>query len=309
MSTIRCHLDDYISTRRAFGFKLQRDERILTAFVSCLEAQGATTVTTERAVAWATDTKDSMNWRADRLDAVRRFARYLQVFDANTEVPPAGLLPRCSHRAVPHIYTDAEVAALLAATETLRTRIARATYATLIGLLFVSGMRAGEAIRLDRGDVDCEHGLLTVRNTKFGKSREVGLHATTVAALASYSQRRDTLIPHPHSPSFFVSQVGTRLLHTDVNRTYRHLLRVAALDPASSGHRPRLHDFRHAFAVRTVLDWYRANLDVASRLPLLATYLGHVDPVSTYWYLSATPELLAFVAQKLQGTPIGGEPL
>jgi integrase/recombinase XerD len=307
MSVVRQCLEDYLAARRALGFKVERQECLLTAFVRFLESTGATAVTTELAVSWATDTKESVNWRADRLDAARQFARYLQAIDPNTEVPPAGLLPRASRRATPHIYTDTEVAALLEATRTLRTRIARATYPTLISLLFVTGMRPGEAIRLDRTDINWEHGLLTVRDTKFGKFREVALHATTVAALASYSRQRDALIPHPSSPSFFVSQVGTRLIHNDVDRTYRSLVRAAALDGTPS-RRLRLHDFRHTFAVRTVLDWYRAGLDVGPRLPLLSTYLGHVDPISTYWYLSATPELLSLAAQRLQRTLEGGDP-
>jgi integrase/recombinase XerD len=307
MSALRQCLEDYLAARRALGFRLQRQECLLRSFVGFLESEGATTVTTELAVAWATDTKDSVNSRADRLGTTRPFARYLQAIDPKTEIPSNALLPRISHRVTPHIYTDAEVAALLKATRTLHTRITRATYATLIGLLFVTGMRPGEAIGLDRADVDWDHALLTVRDGKFGKFREVALHTTTIAALASYSRQRDALIPHPKSPSFFVSQTGTRLIPTAVDRTYRNLLRVTALD-GTSPRRPRLHDFRHTFAVRTVLDWYRAGLDVGPRLPLLSTYLGHVDPSSTYWYLSATPELLSLAAQRLQGALEGGEP-
>lgn len=306
MSAIRQYLRDYLAARRALGFKLERQEYLLRSFVRFLESKGAATVTTELAVAWATDTKESVSWRADRLGTIRPFARYLQAVDPKTEVPPTVLLPRVSHRATPHIYTDTEVAALLKATRALHTRLARTTYATLIGLLFVTGMRPGEAVGLDQTDVDWDHALLTVRDGKFGKLREVALHATTIAALASYSRLRDALIPHRNSPSFFVSQAGTRLIHTTVNCTYRNLVRAAALE-GTCHRRPRLHDFRHTFAVRTVLDWYRAGLDVGPRLPLLSTYLGHVDPGSTYWYLSATPELLSLAAQRLQRAQEGGE--
>jgi len=306
MSGLGQCLEDYLAVRRAVGFKLVRESYLLADFIGFMEREGATIVTTQLAIAWATQTKESMNWRADRLDAVRGFARYLQVFDPNTEVPPAGLLPRCSSRAMPYIYDDAEVAALLAAAQTIRSRLGRCTYATLIGLLAVTGMRVGEAIRLDRDDVDWEHAVLTVRTTKFGKSREVALHATAVAALAAYSRRRDELIPCRTSPSFFASQAGTRLQHSNVNHTYRYLVRAAGLQPASPRCRPRLHDFRHTFAVRTVLDWYRDGGDVAARLPLLSTYLGHVDPISTYWYLSGTPELLALASQRMQNRFGGG---
>lgn len=306
MSILRQCLDDYLSVRRSVGFKLVREAYLLANFIRFLEREGAATVTTQFAIAWATQTKESINWRADRLDAVCGFARYLQAIDPSTEVPPPGLLPRCNRRALPYIYDDTEVSALMAAAQTLRPRIGRCTYATLIGLLAVTGMRAGEAIRLDREDVDCEHAVLIVRSTKFGKSREVALHATTVAALVAYGRRRDELIPRPSNPSFFVSQAGTRLLHTDVNRTYRYLVRAAGLQRVLPRCRPHLHDFRHTFAVRTVLDWYRDGGDVAARLPLLSTYLGHVDPISTYWYLSATPELLALASQRLQRGLEGG---
>ena len=263
-------------------------------------------MTTERAVAWATNTKESVTWRSARLAAVRGFARYLQAIEPRTEVPPAGLLPRCSRRARPYIYDDAEISALITAAHALRLRIGRCTYATLLGLLAVTGMRVGEAIRLDRDDVDWEHAVLTIRSTKFGKHREVALHATTAAALLAYSRRRDELLPHPRSPSFFVSRAGTRLIYNNVDHTFRHLVRCAGLPRISARRQPRLHDFRHTFAVRTLLDWYRDGLDVAARLSLLSTYLGHVDPSSTYWYLSATPELLALAAQRLQRVLGGG---
>ena len=300
MSVLHQCVEDYLSVRRSLGFKLERAAHLLPDFIGFVEREGATTVTTQLAVTWAAKTKGGMNWRADRLDVVRGFARYLQAIDPNTEVPPKGLLPRRSRRAVPYIYNDTDVCALIASAQTLGSQIGRCTYATLIGLLAVTGMRPGEAIRLDRDDVDLEHAVLTARSTKFGKSREVALHASTVATLARYSRLRDELIPRPRSPSFFVSQAGTRLIHNDVDRTYRHLVLCAALPRVSPRCRPRLHDFRHTFAVRTVVDWYREGLDVAARLPLLSTHLGHVNPTSTYWYLSATPELLALASERLQ---------
>ncbi len=300
MSLLRQGLEDYLSVRRSLGFKLERASRLLPDFIAFMEREGATTITTVLALAWATNTMESVNWRAVRLDIVRGFARYLQAVDPKTEVPPAGLLPRRNDRAMPYIYTDAEIAALMAAAQTLRPHIRPATYATLIGLLAVTGMRVGEAIHLDREDVDPEHGVLVVWSTKFGKSREVALHPSTVAALETYSLRRDEFIPHPISPSFFVSRAGTRLIRNNVEFTYSYLIRQAGIQRASRRCRPRLHDFRHTFAVRTVLDWYREGADVAARLPLLSTYLGHVDPISTYWYLSATPELLALASERLQ---------
>ena len=299
MSILRQALEDYLSVRHALGFKLEKASQLLPNFISFMEREGATTVTTELALAWATDTKESVNWRAARLNIVRGFARYLQAIDPNTEVPPTDLLPHRNDRAVPYIYTEAEITALMAATQTLRLCLQRATYATLIGLLAVTGMRVGEAIRLDRDDVDLEHRVLIVRDTKFGKSREIAVHPSTVAALEAYSRYRNELIQNPSSPSFFVSRAGARLIHHVVEHTYRFLVRQAGLHHPSPGRRPRLHDFRHTFAVRTVLDWYRDGVDVAAHFPLLSTYLGHVNPLSTYWYFSATPELLALASKRL----------
>lgn len=307
MNDLSQYLDDYLSVRRAVGFKLMRESYMLADFVAFMEHEGAVTVTTRLAVAWATQTKDSMNWRASRLDAVRGFARYLQAFDQNTEVPPAGLLPRRSSRAIPYIYDDSELAALIQATGIIRSAFRRCTYATLIGLLAVTGMRVGEAIGLDRDDVHWQQAVLTVRAGKFGKSREIVLHPTTVDALVSYGQYRDKRIRHPSSSRFFVSRSGSGLLHVNVTCTYRQLVRAAGLQGGASPRcRPRLCDFRHTFAVRTVLDWYRDGRPVEPRLPLLSTYLGHVNPVSTYWYLSATPELLGQASQRLQHGFRGG---
>ncbi|MDA8385321.1 MAG: tyrosine-type recombinase/integrase [Actinomycetota bacterium] len=300
MSILRQSLQDYLSVRRSLGFKLERVSHLLPDFVGFMERESITTLTTALALAWAMNTKGSANWQAVRLDIVRGFARFLQAIDPNTEVPSPGLLPRRTQRAVPYIYTDAEISVLMAAAQTLRLRISRATYATLIGLLAVTGMRPGEAIRLDREDVDLARGFLTIRSTKFGKSREVVLHSSTVAALEAYVRRRDELIPHPIGPTFFVSRDGTRLSHGHVDCTYRQLVRQAGLPQLPSRRPPRLHDFRHTFAVHTVIDWYRDGVDVAARLPLLSTYLGHVEPISTYWYFSATPELLALAASRLQ---------
>lgn len=306
MSVLRERLTDYILVRRAVGFKLTGASYLLDHFVGFMEREGATTVTTQLAVTWATQTTGSVSWGAARLDVVRAFARYLQVLDPDTEVPPTDFLPRSNRRARPYIYDGDEVSALMAAAQALRGRIGRYTYATLIGLLAATGMRTGEAIRLDRGDFDIEQAVLTVRGSKFGKSREVALHATTVAALLAYSRRRDELIPRTSSPCFFVSQAGTQLIATVVHKTFRHLVRCARLQRVSARCRPRLCDFRHSFAVQTLLDWYRDDLDVAARLPLLSTYLGHVNPISTYWYLTATPELLALASQRLQRASEGG---
>jgi integrase len=231
---------------------------------------------------------------------VRGFAAYLHALDPSHQLPPADLLPHAPRRATPYLYSDAEIAALMAATSSLRFPLRRATYRTLIGLLSVTGMRIGEAIGLENADVDLRHGVLTVRETKFGKTRELALHGSSVDALRGYLRLRDSVCPEPVTDAVFISGAGTRLLYCGVSLTFLKLVDRAGLRPRSVRCRPRLHDLRHAFAVRTLLDWYRDGLEVAPRLPLLSTYLGHVHPKDTYWYLEAAPELLSIAAGRLE---------
>jgi integrase/recombinase XerD len=230
---------------------------------------------------------------------VRGFARHLHAIDPAHQVPSTELLPGRSHRATPYLYADADITALMAAARSLRSPLRAATFETLVGLLAVTGLRIGEALRLDRDDVDLADGILVIRLSKFGKSREVPLHATTVEALAAYAHRRDRLCPHPVVPAFFLSTAGTRLLYCNAHLTWLELVRRAGLRPRSPHRRPRPHDLRHSFAVRTLLDWYRDGLDVRAHMPALSTYLGHVHPGHTYWYLSGAPELLNLVVARL----------
>jgi integrase/recombinase XerD len=199
-----------------------------------------------------------------------------------------------------YLYSDEDVVALMAAAETLRFPLRVLTYQTLIALVAVTGMRIGEAIRLDTDDLDFDNGVLTVRLSKFGKSRELPLHASTLDALHAYLRRRDQLHPRPTAPSLFISTAGTRLLYCSVNWTFLRLVRQAGLKPRSAACRPRLHDLRHSFAVRIVLEAYRTDANAAARLPLLSTYLGHLHPGNTYWYLSAAPELLSLAGKRLE---------
>lgn len=301
MISLHQALDDYLTMRRGLGFKLARPEKLLGQFLSYLDEAGAATVTVEHALAWARlPEHGDPSWWAYRLTVVRGFARYLHTFDPTVEVPAADLLPWRPRRATPYLYTDAEIAALINAAQTLRFPLRVATYQTLIALLSVTGLRVGEAIRLDRDDLDLTHELLVVRKSKFGKTRELPLHPTTTRALRDYLRLRDRLHPAPSAPALFISPAGTRLLYCNVHATFRQLRHRAGLQPRSASCRPRLHDLRHSFAVRTVLDAYRAETDVQARLPLLSTYLGHVDPAATYWYLTAAPELLALAGERLE---------
>ncbi len=299
MKTLTESLADYLALRRSLGYKLERAGKLLAQFVGYLDALGASRVTVEAALCWARLPGGAdISWWSHRLSVVRGFAAYLRTLDPATEVPAADLLPARSRRATPYLYSDDDIAALLAAAATLRSPLRVATVRTLIALLAVSGLRVGEAIRLDRDDFDLASGLLIVRHSKFGKSREVPLHPSAVDALRRYLGRPDR--PRPAAtPALFISVAGTRLLYCSVQWTFGRLARRAGLAARSGSCRPRLHDLRHTFAIKSVLDGYAGGVDTQARLPLLSTYLGHVDPGATYWYLSAAPELLALAGQRL----------
>lgn len=301
MSALARQLDDYLRLRRMLGHKLYDAARQLPWFVEYLDATDNDYVTTAAALAWALD----RDWPAGstvpghRMTAVRGFARYLAGIDPRTEVPPPGLVRIPRTWRAPFIYSDEDVLALMdQARHSIREPLRAATYETLLGLLATTGLRIGEALRLDRDDINASDGVLLVRRSKFGKSRQVPLQASTVDALERYQHRRRQLYPHPTTGAVFVSLHGTRVIYACVWPTFRRLCTETGVG-ADAPVTPRLHDFRHAFAVRTLLDWYRAGVQVQSRLAWLSTYLGHREPRYTYSYLSAAPELLAHAARLL----------
>ena len=304
MSGFRVAAEDYLATRRAVGFKLERAEGLLFAFVEFLDSHAASRITTELALRWATlPGQAATGWWKNRLCVARCFARHMSALDPATQVPPTDLLARLDPgggRAEPYLYSAGEVAGVLAAARSIRSRLTAATCGTLIGLLTATGIRVGEALRLDVDDVDPTRGVLVVRDSKFDRSREIPLHSSTLHALAVYTRIRDE--HHPQPGCFFISRTGGRLCYRTLNWHFDRLVRKAGLQPRSARCRPRLHDFRHSFACATLEDWYRSGVDVQARLPLLSTYLGHIDPASTYWYLSGKPELLALAAQRLEAT-------
>lgn len=298
---LRHALADYLALRRALGYRLDRPEKLLTQFLSHLESTGQDVVTVRGALEWAQMPRNGApNWWGYRLSVVRGFATYLHALDPAHEVPAADLLPQRPQRATPYLYSNADVAALIAAASSLSTPLRRATLATLIGLLAVTGMRVGEAIALDRTDIDLTTGRLLIRYGKFGKTRELWLHPTTLDALKRYRRLRDRAAPPTDTAAFLVSAAGTRLLYCNVRNTFHRLVKLAGLTPRSTSCRPRIHDLRHSFAVHAMIDAYTAGQDGQARLTLLSTWLGHVDPANTYWYLSASPELMAVAGQRLE---------
>jgi integrase len=295
------HLAGYLALRRALGYRLVRAEKLLHQFLDYLDRTGDTTVTVTAALDWARlPARSDSNWWGYRLSVVRGFATYLHALDPLHEVPAADVLPQRAHRANPYLYSDADIAALIAATAMLRIPIRRITFVTLIGLLAVTGIRIGEAIGLDRDDFDATTGTLTVRHGKFDKARLIPLHPTSTAALQQYLRQRDRLAPNTGSPALLVSTAGTRLLYCNVHWAWKQLVVRAGLRPRSRSCRPRIHDLRHSFAVRAMLDAYLAGQDGQAQLTLLSTWMGHVHPGSTYWYLSASPELMAVAGQRLE---------
>lgn len=305
MSALQATLDEYLGVRRALGAQLSKQGRLLQQFVEFATREGAHFITTELALRWATLPADVQpTWWAYRLGVVRRFAQYTSAVDPRTQVPPPDLLPYPYRRQRPYIYRDDEIRRLIDAARQLPgiTGLRSHTYATLLGLFAVTGMRTNEPLRLHRDDVDLAHSVLTVRQSKFGKSRYVPVHDSTRRALRGYATHRDRLCPNPHCRRFFLSERGTPVTEWALRWTFVKLSRQTGLRASTDSHGPRLHDFRHRFAVNALKQWYRRGLDVEGQLPRLATYLGHAHVSDTYWYLTAVPELLALAARRLERT-------
>jgi integrase/recombinase XerD len=311
MSTLIDAVKDYLSLRRRLGYKMADAGRWLPDFVSFLERQGAEHITNELALRWAMQPVGThpAHWAA-RLRAVRLFAEYHKGVDPQTEIPPQGLLPHRRNRPQPYIYKDNEIAGLIQEAKKLtsKTGLRSHTYSTLLGLLAVTGIRVGEALALNQGDVDLAQGILTIRQGKFNKTRLVPIHSSTQEVLRGYACLRDIAFPNPKILSFFLSEAGSRLEISCVYRTFVKISRRMGLRGPHDSHGPRFHDLRHSFAVRTVIEWYRAGMDVDSQMPKLSTYLGHAHVSDTYWYLSAVPELLCLAAARLGHTKGGTQP-
>jgi integrase len=302
VSALREAMGDYLAMRRAVGFKLEGPQRFLEDYVAFLEAAGEPRVTVATALEWA-GRSPSPTQPAVRLAAVRGFATYFQTIDPATEIPPTSLLPARKRRPVPHLYSPDQITALMAAARALRPELRAATAETAIGLLATTGMRVGEVLALNDADVDAERGAVTVWFSKFNKSRHVPLHASTIAALAAYVTTRRRLCSEAEPSALFVTEAGARLGYQTLRNEFiglRDHVGITGVNP------PRLTDFRHSFATSTLLGWYSDGVDVQAVLPRLSTYLGHVAPRSTYWYLTATPQLLGLAAQRLEPDAGGG---
>jgi integrase/recombinase XerD len=303
MSALRKAVQDYIEMRRSLGFKLHDTAIGLRKFVTFLEQHNASHITVALSLQWAQENSrvQPVEW-ARRLSFVRGFARHWSATDPRTEVPPEGLLPYRPARVRPYLYSEQEVRRLLQAALELASLqgLASKTYYCLLGLLSVTGLRISEALHLRYEDVDLTEGILAVRSTKFGKSRFVPIHTSTQRVLCDYAAHRARFLAGRPASFFFVSRRGTPLEPSRVRRTFYTLSQRTGLRTPGVSHGPRLHDFRHGFAVQTLIQWYRSGQDVERRLPILSTFLGHVHVSDTYWYLTSCPELMGLAVKRLE---------
>lgn len=297
-TTMSGHVADYLRLRRALGFKLEREGRWLHQFAAYLQTAGQTRLTSAVALAWAAQPAPAQsNQPAARLGVVRRFAVYLHTIDPATEVPPPGVFPARRRRPTPYLWSPAEITRLLDGARALHSPLRAVTHETLFGLLAATGMRLGEAIGLGCDDVNLHIGVVTIREAKLDRSRLVPLHPTATAALRRYTADRDRLSPNPRCGTFFLSGTGTALDRSGVGKTFRHITTTAGIRTESV--HPRIHDLRHSLAVRTLIEWHRSGLSIDEHIAALSAYLGHISPADTYWYLSASPELMQLAAQRL----------
>ncbi len=300
MSPLHTALDHYLKMRRGFGFKLKSQGRYLLHFVDYMEQQNATIITSSLVIDWVAKDAGPPTWPT-RLGAVRNFARHVSITEPRTQIPPAGLFPLL-RRPAPHLYSKTELGSLLEAMLALPPAkgLRRWTYYCVIGLITVTGLRFGEALRLKRGDVDLDQGLLTIRETKFGKSRIVPVHPTTAVVLQDYAARRDCHRQRCRSTHFFTGEHGGGLYQQNLHLVFCRVSRQIGLRSLEADKGPRIHDLRHSFAVATLLRWYRTGADVEQLLPALSTFLGHTHTRDTYWYLSACPELMEHASRRLE---------
>jgi integrase/recombinase XerD len=307
MSELREAVEQYLATRRSLGYKLREPAACLRRFATFVEEAGASYITTDLALRWARQSPRAQptTW-AYRLGIARRFAAWRRTMDPRTQVPPEDILPYRYRRKPPYIYTDAEIEKLITAAGGLPSSkgLRALSYSTVFGLLAATGMRISEAIQLDRQDVDLEKGIITIRQTKFGKSRLVPLHASTRDALRAYARERDDILSGTMPRAFFVSDRGRRITDWSTRYNFAKVSRRVGLRASAGGYRhgrgPRLHDMRHRFAAKTLIQWYRAGLDVEREIPKLSAYLGHVHVSDTYWYIEAVPELLQLATRRLE---------
>jgi integrase len=304
MSALATELDRYLAIRRSLGFALGTSERVLRRFVAFAAARRSRHITPELFLAWRADFghASQQTWSA-RLGMVRQFALWLSGIDPRNQVPPKGLIPDRYRRQRPYIYDDGEIARIVTEASRLASPngLRSLTFPTLFGLIAVTGIRVSEALALDNNDIDWEAGVLTIRRGKAGKARLIPVSKSTIARLAAYAAKRDRLLGKKPKP-FFVTDSGGCPNDCSVRYNFAVICQRIGLRPAQRfnkhGRGPRIHDLRHTFAARTLVNWYRTGKDPDREMLKLSTYLGHTEPAHTYWYIEAVPELLELAARR-----------
>jgi len=294
--------NDYLALRRSLGFKLFGAEGVLHRFLAYMEQEHHTHITVDAVLQWVHTGNLSPMTISGRFTLLRKFAEYAHAIDEAHEVPATRLVLNSTHRATPHIYSREQTLRILHGCRTLPfvgNGLRRSTYYTALGLLVVTGMRISELTSLKRQDVNPESGLLLIRESKFKNTRAIPLHGTTVGVLSEYARLRDELFPGVTCDAFFLADGGEALSKPAMETMFVRISHRIGLRKPNQSFGPRIHDFRHTFAVNTLTRWYREGADVEQRLPILSAYLGHVKPSDTYWYLSAVPELVGLVAARM----------
>lgn len=298
------HVQAYLSLRRTFGFNLNIAGQLLRAFALFADREAADKpFTVELALRWAQSSSTGKQvTAARRLLILQPFARYLRSIEPLTEVLPNRLLGPAQYRYIPHVYTDAEIRALLGAATDLRPRsgLRPQSVLTYLGLLACTGMRPREPLRLTRADVDLQANVLAVRQTKFSKSRIVIVDPTAARALREYASLRDRRVSSPQSTAFFLSDDGSALTYKKALWAFQFLRRKLGWVDKQGRQLPRLYDLRHSFVCRRLLAWHQNGIDVQVALPSLSTYLGHVKVTDTYWYVTAIPDLMNTVSERFE---------
>lgn len=301
MKTLKTSVKEYLKVRRSLGYKLQDTERLLNKFINYLMEQGSNHITASQSLEWAMLPKNiqQAHW-SRRLSVVRLFAQYRKAEDPSTEIPASHLLSKQPSRATPYIYSDDEIHRLLTACKSLPSHgLRHHTYFTFFGLIAVTGCRVGELISLNQDDVDLQNGWIIIRSSKFKKSRLLPLHKTVLRKLKIYSQVRNQFEKHDDN-AFFVSDKGTRITVSSTRAAFIRASKQIGLRGPFDSFGPRIHDLRHTFAVKSILQWYRKGEDVSQKVAILSAYLGHKKPSDTYWYLSGIPELMNEAAARLE---------
>lgn len=306
MTTFVEKLELCVAERRHYGSDWSTVERYLRPFAAFADAEGVEWITVELFLRWKEQygRAGTATWNL-RLNAVRGFTRWLKIRDPRTEIPPTGLIPQRRQRPAPYIYSDGEIAQIVTEAAKLSSHrgLLGRTLATLFGLLAVSGMRIGEALGLDDVDVDLESAMLHVGNSKNREGRFIPIAECTADRLREFRSVRNRILGTVPK-AFFTSERGKRLAKGTVQGNFVRLRRVIGLPErqlgTGIGRSPRIHDMRHAFATKTIIDWFQAGNDPDREMYKLSTYLGHTSPYSTYWYIESVPELMQLANERAE---------